>query len=116
MGLDGFRQKSPTAEEVPELALHLSVAERLVRRLMEARQIKEQYPTICEFRSLAGPGSVQEKVPQEKPPAAPIPGFGRDYHAESGGFRRKQTDSPRERFLPSRFIRSKLSRVCDELG
>ena len=73
LGLDGFRQKSPTAEEVPELALHLSVAERLVRRLMEARQIKEQYPTICEFRSLAGPGSGQEKVPQEKPPAAPIP-------------------------------------------
>jgi len=68
LGLDGFRQKSPTAEEVPELALHLSVAERLVRRLMEARQIKEQYPTTCEFRALAGPGSAQEKGEQEKPP------------------------------------------------
>jgi len=74
LGLDGFRQKSPTAEEVPELALHLSVAERLVRRLMEARQIKEQYPTVCEFRTLAGPGSALEKGVQEKPPVPPGPG------------------------------------------
>jgi len=68
LGLDGFRQKSPTTEEVPELALHLSVAERLVRRLLEARQIKEQYPTICEFRTLTGPGSGQEKGGQEMSP------------------------------------------------
>lgn len=74
LGLDGFRQRSPTADEVPELALHLSVAERLVRRLLEARQIKEQYPTVCEFRSLAGPGSALEKGVQEKPPAPPGPG------------------------------------------
>lgn len=66
LGLDGFRQKSPTVEEVPELALHLSVAERLVRRLIEARQIKEQYPTVCEFVTLAGPGSAQEK--ESSPP------------------------------------------------
>jgi len=71
LGLDGFRQKSPTVEEVPELALHLSVAERLVRRLMEARQIKEQYPTVCEFRTLAGPGSAQEKGGEEKSPVPP---------------------------------------------
>lgn len=62
LGLDGFRQKSPTLEEVPNLALHLSVAERLVRRLLEARQIKEQYPTSCEILTLAGPGSGQEKA------------------------------------------------------
>ena len=74
LGLDGFRQKSPTGEEVPELALHLSVAERLVRRFLEARQIKEQYPTTCEFRNLAGPGSAQEKGEQEKPAAPPGPG------------------------------------------
>jgi len=74
LGLDGFRQKSPTAEEVPELALHLSVAERLVRRLIEARQVKEQYPTGCELRTMEGPGSVQEKGGQEKPPAPPSPG------------------------------------------
>ena len=71
LGLDGFRQKSPTVEEVPELALHLSVAERLVRRFMEARQIKEQYPTVCEFRTLAGPGSAEEKGGQEKPTVPP---------------------------------------------
>lgn len=69
LGLDDFRQKSPTVEEVPELALHLSVAERLVRRLMEARQVKEQYPTACEFLALAGPGSVQEKAS-----SPPVPG------------------------------------------
>ena len=74
LGLDGYRQKSPTPEEVPGLALHLSVAERLVRRLMEARQTKEQYPTGCEFRSLGGPGSTQEKGVQETPPAPPGPG------------------------------------------
>jgi hypothetical protein len=77
LGLDGYRQKSPTPEEVPGLALHLSVAERLVRRLMEARQTKEQYPTVCEFRSLGGPGSVQEKGAQEKPPPPPGPGGGK---------------------------------------
>ena len=74
LGLDGFRQKSPTAEEVPELALHLSVAEQLVRRLMDARQIKEQYPTACEFRALAGPGSAQEKKGQQEAAAPPGPG------------------------------------------
>jgi len=75
LGLDGFRQKSPTVEEVPELALHLSVAERLVRRLMEARQTKEQYPTVCEFRALTGPGSAKDKGGQEKSPVAPAPGI-----------------------------------------
>ena len=74
LGLDGFRQKSPTVEEVPELALHLSVAGRLVRRLMEARQIREQYPTACELLALTGPGSMQEKGPQDRPPPLPGPG------------------------------------------
>ena len=74
LGLEDFRQKSPTVEEVPELALHLTVAERLVRRLMEARQIKEQYPTVCELRTLAGPGSAKDKGGQGKSSAAPGPG------------------------------------------
>jgi hypothetical protein len=60
LGLEAFRQKSPTAEEVPALAIHLSVAERLVDRLIEARKIVEQYPTVCEFRSLLAPGMVAE--------------------------------------------------------
>lgn len=71
LGLDGFRQKSPTAEEVPELALRLSIAERLVRRLMEARKINEQYPTTCDLLTLAGPDLVQENGPQEKPSSLP---------------------------------------------
>jgi len=60
LGLEAFRQKSPTAKEVPALAMHLSVAERLVERLMEARKVAEQYPTVCEFRSLSAPGLAAE--------------------------------------------------------
>jgi hypothetical protein len=62
LGLEAFRQKSPTAEEVPGLALHLKVAEKLVMKLLEARKRKEQFPTVCEFRSLTGPGSGGEKA------------------------------------------------------
>lgn len=57
LGLNEYRQKSPSADEVPNLAVHLSVAERLVRLVMQARGIREQYPTLCEIRALAGPGS-----------------------------------------------------------
>lgn len=70
LGLDPFRQKSPTAEEVPALALHLSVAKRLVELLFQARKVAEQYPTACEFRSLSGPGSVVDKAPEAAPPRA----------------------------------------------
>ena len=61
LGLDEFRQISPTFEQVPELALHLTVAEHLLRLLMKARTVAEQYPTLCEFRSIAGPGTLLEK-------------------------------------------------------
>lgn len=57
LGLENYRQKSPTAEEVPDLALHLSLAKRLVEKLFQARRAKEQYPTPCELRVLTGPGS-----------------------------------------------------------
>lgn len=97
LGLDGFRQKSPTSEEVPELALHLSVAERLVRLLMEARKVKEQYPTVCEFRALSGPGTTKEQggggpVPA---PVAPVgkPGAGSG-EAERKKFRMEIRASP----------------------
>ena len=63
LGLEAFRQKSPTVEEVPALATHLSVAERLVERLLDARQVAEQYPTICEFKSLSAPGLLTDKPP-----------------------------------------------------
>lgn len=72
LGLDAFRQKSPTAAEVPALAMHLSVAKRLVELLFQARKVPEQYPTPCEFRMLSGPGSVAEKAP-EPPAGAPRP-------------------------------------------
>jgi hypothetical protein len=74
LGLDEFRQISPALEQVPELALHLSVAEYLVRLLMKARTASEQYPTLCEFRSIAGPGSLPEKEGPKG--ASPVPTAG----------------------------------------
>lgn len=68
LGLDPFRQRSPAASEVPALALHLSVAHRLVELLFLARKTAEQYPTACAFQTLSGPGSVAEKAPT---PVAP---------------------------------------------
>ena len=62
LGLQAFRQKSPSAEEVPGLAVHLSVARRFIELLIRAREkAKEQYPTICGVQTLTGPGSVTEK-------------------------------------------------------
>lgn len=69
LGLDAYRQKSPMPQEVPELAMHLSVAKRLVEKLIEARKVREQYATVCEFKSLSGPGSSLE----EAAPASPVP-------------------------------------------
>ena len=70
LGLESYRQKSPSPEEVPALALHLSVAQRLIQLLFEARKAAEQYPTICEFRSIKGPGSFVEN-PKESQVTAP---------------------------------------------
>lgn len=74
LGLEAYRQKSPTPEQVPGLALHLAVAERLARLLLEARKVAEQYPTGCELRILAGPGSVPVGEDPEKPVIPPSPG------------------------------------------
>lgn len=63
LGLDAFRQRSPAPQEVPELALHLSVAKHLVEQLIEARKVREQYATVCEIRSLSGPGSEEASAP-----------------------------------------------------
>jgi len=71
LGLEAYRQKSPMAEQVPGLAVHLSVAERLVERLMDARLAPEQYPTVCEFRTLSGPGSEEEESPRGVAAASP---------------------------------------------
>ena len=71
LGLESYRQKSPSAEEVPGLAQDLSVAQRLVELLILARKATEQYPTTCEVVSLAGPGGMADKIPE--PGAAGLP-------------------------------------------
>jgi hypothetical protein len=68
LGLEAYRQKSPTEQEVPALALELSVAARLVDQLFLARQANEQYPTVCEFQSLSGPASLPPKASETNPP------------------------------------------------
>lgn len=75
LGLQDYRQKSPAEQEVPELALRLSVAERLVTHLFLARQTGEQYPTVCEFQTLAVIGPLQEKpgeAPVGRPAVSPV--------------------------------------------
>lgn len=59
LGLESYQQKSPTAGDVPALARHLAVAERLVLKLMEARQVKEGYPTPCFLETLEGPAGTE---------------------------------------------------------
>jgi hypothetical protein len=55
LGLQEYKQKSPTAGQIPTLALQLSVAERLVEILMEAKEAaKEAYPTQCILQTLEG--------------------------------------------------------------
>lgn len=74
LGLEAYRQKSPATEEVPRLAVELSVARRLVERLFEARKIREQYVTACELKSLTGPSSsTVEGSKTGAAPAAPAP-------------------------------------------
>jgi hypothetical protein len=87
LGLDKFRQISPTLEQVPELALHLSVAEHLLRLLMKARTVAEQYPTLCEFRSIAGPGTLLEDEGSKG--ASPDPSAGSKANSPSSAGQRK---------------------------
>lgn len=61
LGFEAYRQKSPSPEEVPSLALELSLAKQLVGHLIDARQrAKEQFPTTCELRVLNLPGTDKE--------------------------------------------------------
>lgn len=95
LGLNSFRQKSPSAEEVPGLAYHLSVAERLVRLFLQAREIPEQYPTACEILSLAGPGSAEDAATQAPPAQNPVPKPGApSLETERKAFRLKIRSSP----------------------
>jgi len=72
LGLQEYKQKSPTAAQIPSLALHLSVAEKLVEILMEVKGAsKEAYPTQCILQSLEGPEVKEEEAkPQGGKPKA----------------------------------------------
>ena len=57
LGLQEYKQQNPSADKVPELALRLSVAEKLVELLMDAKKTaKEKYPTQCIIQSIVSPG------------------------------------------------------------
>jgi hypothetical protein len=57
LGLQEYKQQNPSAEKVPELARQLSVAEKLVELLMDAKKTaKEKYPTQCIIQSILSPG------------------------------------------------------------
>ncbi len=63
LGLQEYKQKSPTASQIPSLALHLSVAKKLVEILMEAKSAaKEAYPTECILQGLEGPAVREVEV------------------------------------------------------
>jgi len=80
LGLQEYKQKSPTAAQIPSLALHLSVAEKLVEILMEAKgAAKEEYPTQCILQGLEGPAVKEEEMPKPeagKPKAGGADGGG----------------------------------------
>ncbi len=79
-GLDTYRLKSPSPQEVPGLAVHLSVARHLVEKLMEARKVREQFKTPCRLESITGPGTVSGEgggAPVAGAPAGSPPGSGR---------------------------------------
>jgi hypothetical protein len=56
LGLQEFKQQNPPAGQVPALARQLSVSEKLVGLLMEAKKsAQEGYPTLCVLQSMEGP-------------------------------------------------------------
>ena len=73
LGLESFRQKSPMPDEVPHLAIHLSVVRALLEKLFRARETKEKFPTACEVRSVTGPASKAEKNNEPNPMVSEAP-------------------------------------------
>jgi hypothetical protein len=66
LGLQEYKQQNPSADKVPELALQLSVAEKLVELLMDTKKAaKEKYPTQCIIQSIVSPG-VSASDPDKK--------------------------------------------------
>jgi hypothetical protein len=70
LGLQEYKQQNPPGGQVPALARQLSVSEKLVGLLMEAKKsAQEGYPTLCLLESMEGPAlpAVDEsKVANEK--------------------------------------------------
>jgi len=56
LGLQEFKQQNPPAAQVPGLARQLSVSEKIVEILMDAKKsASEGYPTQCLLQTLVGP-------------------------------------------------------------
>ena len=56
LGLQEYKQQNPPVGQVPTLARQLSVSEKLVNLLMEAKKsAQEGYPTLCLLQSMQGP-------------------------------------------------------------
>jgi hypothetical protein len=56
LGLQEYKQQNPPGGQVPALARQLSVSEKLVGLLMEAKKsAQEGYPTLCLLDSIQGP-------------------------------------------------------------
>ena len=71
LGLQEFKQQNPPATQVPGLARQLSVSEKIVEILMDAKKSAlEAYPTQCLLQTLVGPGIAPAegaKAASEKP-------------------------------------------------
>lgn len=79
LGMEAYQQKSPAPEDVPALARQLSVSERLVQNLIEARRVKEGYPTPCRLEVLRFAETPQEELKAAtsgSPPKPGVPGPG----------------------------------------
>ncbi|NDC79875.1 MAG: hypothetical protein EB090_01175 [Verrucomicrobia bacterium] len=58
LGLEDYKQRSPREEQVPSLAVQLSVSKKLVELLFQAKEdSREGYPTSCTLLSLKGPSA-----------------------------------------------------------
>jgi len=71
LGLQEFKQQNPPAAQVPGLARQLSVSEKIVEILMDAKKsASEGYPTQCLLQTLVGPAIAPAegaKAGSEKP-------------------------------------------------
>lgn len=69
LGFENFKQKSPRNDQVPELALQLSVSKRLADLLFQAKEnTLEGYPTPCTLLKLQGPLSQMDEPTAEGNP------------------------------------------------